>query len=134
MLYPILIAIVIAAIVYLVYAGKKKNPTPVKTNDVSKEINNNIVDSVETKLETKSETAPAVCGCGRSPTGLCVGLHALSDEEWQAQQPKSSAEDTVTLVAEPTVKTKKTTKPKKETVASTEPTVKKPRVSRKTKV
>lgn len=25
---------------------------------------------------------PAKCGCGRSPSGLCVGLHALSTEEW----------------------------------------------------
>ena len=26
--------------------------------------------------------APAQCGCGRSPTGLCVGLHKLTAEEW----------------------------------------------------
>jgi len=25
---------------------------------------------------------PAQCGCGRSPTGLCVGLHKLTEEEW----------------------------------------------------
>ena len=25
------------------------------------------------------------CGCGRSPTGFCTGLHALSDEEWDAR-------------------------------------------------
>ncbi len=28
--------------------------------------------------------APAQCGCGRSATGLCVGLHKLSAEEWAA--------------------------------------------------
>ena len=22
------------------------------------------------------------CGCGRSPTGKCVGFHALSEEAW----------------------------------------------------
>jgi hypothetical protein len=22
------------------------------------------------------------CGCGRSPTGYCVGFHGLSEEEW----------------------------------------------------
>lgn len=26
--------------------------------------------------------APAKCGCGRSPTGNCVGLHKLTPEEW----------------------------------------------------
>lgn len=27
-------------------------------------------------------TAPKKCGCGRSSTGFCVGLHKLSAEEW----------------------------------------------------
>ena len=22
------------------------------------------------------------CGCGRSPTGKCIGLHGLSESEW----------------------------------------------------
>ncbi len=25
---------------------------------------------------------PVKCGCGRSPTGLCVGLHKLTSDEW----------------------------------------------------
>ena len=25
---------------------------------------------------------PPKCGCGRSPTGYCVGLHKLTDAEW----------------------------------------------------
>jgi hypothetical protein len=24
------------------------------------------------------------CGCGRSPTGKCIGLHTLSEDEWTA--------------------------------------------------
>lgn len=24
------------------------------------------------------------CGCGRSPTGYCVGFHGLSEDEWLA--------------------------------------------------
>lgn len=27
---------------------------------------------------------PAKCGCGRSPTGNCVGYHKLTDTEWAA--------------------------------------------------
>ena len=23
------------------------------------------------------------CGCGRSPSGFCVGLHSLTEDEWQ---------------------------------------------------
>ena len=29
---------------------------------------------------------PVKCGCGRSPTGNCVGLHALSPEQWATHQ------------------------------------------------
>lgn len=25
------------------------------------------------------------CGCGRSPTGRCIGWHSLSEEEYQAK-------------------------------------------------
>ena len=25
---------------------------------------------------------PIACGCGRSPTGLCLGFHVLSEDEW----------------------------------------------------
>jgi hypothetical protein len=41
----------------------------VKTTDVS---------GSENRVEA---TAPQ-CGCGRSPTGFCVGLHKLTAEEW----------------------------------------------------
>lgn len=30
--------------------------------------------------------APVACGCGRSQTGFCVGLHKLSDEEWAVHE------------------------------------------------
>ena len=43
--------------------------------------------------DTNQPKAPGACGCGRSPTGKCMGWHALSDEEfanakqqWQIQQ------------------------------------------------
>ena len=41
----------------------------------------------EVKLEVApvnlvAEAGPAKCGCGRSPTGFCVGLHKLSVDEW----------------------------------------------------
>tara|TARA_B100001142_G_C14032076_1_gene538551 strand:- start:464 stop:607 length:144 start_codon:yes stop_codon:yes gene_type:complete len=28
------------------------------------------------------------CGCGRSPTGICIGWHALSEEEYQNELAK----------------------------------------------
>jgi hypothetical protein len=26
------------------------------------------------------------CGCGRSPTGKCIGLHTLSEQAWAEQK------------------------------------------------
>jgi hypothetical protein len=46
-------------------------------------------------MMAKPETA-GQCGCGRSPTGKCIGWHALTDEaykaklaEWTSQQDES---------------------------------------------
>jgi hypothetical protein len=33
---------------------------------------------------TEAVKTPVKCGCGRSPSGECVGLHALSAEQWAA--------------------------------------------------
>ena len=32
--------------------------------------------------EYRVEATAPKCGCGRSPTGFCVGLHKLAPEEW----------------------------------------------------
>ena len=34
------------------------------------------------------------CGCGRSPTGKCIGWHALTEEEYQNELNKLRSEDT----------------------------------------
>lgn len=48
-----------------------------------------LVEAVPYKVETPVAApaapvppGPAQCGCGRSPTGLCVGLHKLTADEW----------------------------------------------------
>ena len=33
------------------------------------------------------------CGCGRSPTGKCIGWHALSEEEYQQKQKEYKAKE-----------------------------------------
>ena len=33
-----------------------------------------------------------VCGCGRSPTGKCIGWHGLSEEQYQAELIKYEAQ------------------------------------------
>lgn len=47
---------------------------------------------VETPAPVPEPTVPQ-CGCGRSPTGVCVGLHKLSADEWavHADNPAKTA-------------------------------------------
>ena len=40
------------------------------------------------------------CGCGRSPTGKCIGWHALSEEEYQNELDKLQAEEAKKDVSE----------------------------------
>lgn len=41
------------------------------------------------KVETPPE--PPKCGCGRSQSGLCVGLHKLTPEEWATHKDNPNA-------------------------------------------
>ena len=36
-------------------------------------------------MQAKPETA-GQCGCGRSPTGKCVGWHALTEDEYKRKK------------------------------------------------
>ena len=53
--------------------------------------------STATVVEDKKE--PAKCGCGRSSTGFCVGLHKLTDAEW-AVHPDNPAKVAPEVVSE----------------------------------
>ena len=39
---------------------------------------------VEAPASAEAVRAPVKCGCGRSSTGDCVGLHALTADQWAA--------------------------------------------------
>jgi hypothetical protein len=38
------------------------------------------------QVKANPEGKIGTCGCGRSPTGDCIGWHALSEEQYQAKQ------------------------------------------------
>ena len=48
----------------------------------------NIQKTVDAENQTTADAASTLnkCGCGRSSTGFCVGLHQLSDEEWAVHE------------------------------------------------
>ena len=66
---------------------------------------------VETPGAVNAIAEPAKCGCGRSPTGFCVGLHKLSETEWATHA------DNPAKVMKPAVKAK-TARTKKVPVAA----------------
>jgi CDGSH-type Zn-finger protein len=37
---------------------------------------------MDKRVQITEEQVP--CGCGRSPSGFCVGLHSMTEEEYQA--------------------------------------------------
>jgi hypothetical protein len=41
-------------------------------------------DKMQVRVEEKAEDIGR-CGCGRSPTGKCIGWHGLSEEAFQAR-------------------------------------------------
>jgi hypothetical protein len=52
--------------------------------------------SVDDRVEA---TAPQ-CGCGRSPTGFCVGLHKLTAEEWAVSDQNPNKASVADVTAE----------------------------------
>ena len=33
-------------------------------------------------MQVRADENFAKCGCGRSPTGMCIGWHSLSEQAW----------------------------------------------------
>lgn len=72
----------------------------------------------ETKIVEEIKTiGPTPCGCGRSPTGLCVGLHKLSTDEWAVHNDNPNKVQELKEVK----KTRKPRAPKTATVATNVP-------------
>ena len=51
--------------------------------------------------EADKPEAQKKCGCGRSPTGFCTGLHALSKEEWAASEQNPDRHEVAAVEPEP---------------------------------
>ena len=61
------------------------------------------------KIETPETSVKATpCGCGRSSSGFCVGLHKLSAEEWAAHPDNKSAAEETTKPVKSRGRSKKT--------------------------
>lgn len=83
------------------------------------------VEAVPYKIEppVPIPAPPAQCGCGRSPTGLCVGLHKLSADEWAVHADNPAK---VVPVVAPAAPAKKQPAPKTATTPAAKAAPRKP--------
>jgi len=73
---------------------------------------------VEAPASAQAVKPPVSCGCGRSTTGECVGLHALTADQWVASDKNPNrVVATPVEVAPAPAKTPKATAAKKKTAA-----------------
>ena len=75
-------------------------------------------------MEPAAVSTPAKCGCGRSPTGLCVGLHKLTPAQWAAEQARGSCQKVNNSCDTPA-------EPCPPAAAAKKPAVKKPQTNKK---
>ena len=71
---------------------------------------------------------PVKCGCGRSATGYCVGLHKLSQEEW-ATHPDNPTKPAAKVKSAAKIRAKPKN-PKPKAPATKKPRTKKPTVEK----
>ena len=63
---------------------KKVRDDLVHTNNPHFQSLQNIIYKWETKLATEQSS----CSCGRSPTGICIGWHSLTEERYKEKKQK----------------------------------------------
>jgi CDGSH-type Zn-finger protein len=65
------------------------------------------------KVEALPAMSPVKCGCGRSQSGFCVGLHKLTSEQWatHADNPNRAPEKKIAVNAKTTRAKKSAAKP-----------------------
>ena len=53
-----------------------------------KELEDSIVESFRQRDEriAKEKKKKGSCGCGRSPTGLCIGWHSLTEDQYKEKK------------------------------------------------
>jgi hypothetical protein len=70
--------------------GDRQRPTDLKAFSANWEAT---FGKKDMQVRVKEDTSQiGNCGCGRSPTGKCIGWHGLNEEQLKAAQEKYAAE------------------------------------------
>ena len=130
----ILVLLVVAGAIALIYKMINHKDTTPDPLEVAEKEAEETLKTVEQAIKEKPK-----CGCGRSPTGFCVGLHKLSDAEWAISDKNPNRVEVAPVVvtadspstaveAAPAPKKARAAKPKKTADAVEKP--KKPKVKK----
>ena len=65
--------------------GKGSNPRPFSVDTKTFEDNWDKIFKKETNMQVRVNGEMGNCGCGRSPTGKCIGWHALTNEQYKVK-------------------------------------------------
>lgn len=72
--------------------GSKPRPFSVSLDEFNNNFDNIFRKNKMTPKVQENVEEVGKCGCGRSPTGYCIGWHGLSESEFQARLAEYIAE------------------------------------------
>ncbi len=84
-------------------SGKGSRPRPFSVDQKTFDNNWDMIFKKERNMQVRTDQIKqggSSCGCGRSPTGNCIGWHGLTEEqyqikkgEWEVEQYKKQAQE-----------------------------------------
>jgi beta-lactam-binding protein with PASTA domain len=131
--------VVLIAVIYKLLNHSDKTPDPLDKLEADavaavKTAEEKVTETLEKAATAAEVVKKGTCGCGRSPTGNCVGLHKLSDAEWAMSDQNPNRVQVAPVVV--TADTPSETVAEAEPVATKKPRAKKaaaPKASKKSK-
>ena len=69
--------------------GKGSRPRPFSVDQKTFDSNWDTIFKKDKNMQVRADQIKeggAPCGCGRSPTGFCIGWHGLSEEKYQERK------------------------------------------------
>ena len=76
--------------------GSRARPFSVPLKTFDEHWDNIFKKDKDMQVRAKTEGKIGTCGCGRSPTGDCIGWHGLNEQQLKEAQEKYQAQQTET--------------------------------------
>ena len=80
--------------------GKGSNPRPFSVDTKTFENNWDTIFGKDKNMQVRANEEIGNCGCGRSPTGKCIGWHALTNEQYKVKLQEQQLSESKQLLKE----------------------------------